>query len=271
MEQVKIDLNGPAYAQGYLHTPNEEIGRTTYPVIMIVPGGSYTHIPEHQAEDLALAFFARGFQAFYLRYHFIGETKPLLPQPVYDLGQALAAIRDHQHEWAVNPEQMVIAGFSVGGQVVSLYDTMHSEADFAERSGIPAPMNPKAVILGYPVTRLDDQFPPRDKIPLIQLTDNIASTDAHAHNVAQASPTFIWGTAADNVIPVFHSLDYAAALAKAKVPYELHTFSDGPHGLALSNVLTAWRPGTDLPHVAHWLPLSLEWLRSLGIESVPTN
>ncbi|MFT8338649.1 alpha/beta hydrolase [Schleiferilactobacillus harbinensis] len=271
MQEINQTLTEPAFFKGFVHAPNPEIKRTKYPAIMIVPGGSYTHIPEHQAEDLALAFFARGFQAFYLRYHFIGEKTPLLPSPVYDLGQALANIRDHADEWAVDPSQIVVAGFSVGGQVVSLYDTMRSEDSFAKDSGIAEPVKPKAVILGYSVTRLDDNFPPQDKIPMHQLTDDVPSTDARNHNVAQASPTFIWNTVTDNVISPLNSLDYATSLVKNNVSVELHTFVEGPHGLALSNVLTAWRPGTDLPHVAHWVPLALEWLRYLGIDTIPAN
>ena len=136
MQEINQTLTEPAFFKGFVHAPNPEIKRTKYPAIMIVPGGSYTHIPEHQAEDLALAFFARGFQAFYLRYHFIGEKTPLLPSPVYDLGQALTNIRDHAAEWTAGLSPLVVAGLLRGGQVVRLHETVRSEKSLPRASGM---------------------------------------------------------------------------------------------------------------------------------------
>lgn len=68
-----------AYLQGYLRENADS--SVTYPTVIIVPGGSYTHIPEQQAEDLALAWVARGYQAFFLRYSFISEKRPSCPIP----------------------------------------------------------------------------------------------------------------------------------------------------------------------------------------------
>ena len=68
----------------------------------------------------------------------------------------------------------------------------------------------------------------------------------------QTPPTFIWCTADDPAVPSMNSLLFAEALAKAKVPYEIHIYPHGPHGLGL---------GTDHPPFTHTLP----WTSALAL------
>ena len=56
-------------------------------------------------------------------------------------------------------------------------------------------------------------------------------------------------------MPVENSLLLASALAANKVPYELHIFAEGPHGLGLA---------TELPDVARWAGLCQHWLIGQG-------
>jgi dipeptidyl aminopeptidase/acylaminoacyl peptidase len=58
------------------------------------------------------------------------------------------------------------------------------------------------------------------------------------------------------VVPPENSVAFYLALLKAKVPAELHTFADAPHGV-----------GLDLrnPSVGMWSQLVLEWLKGEGI------
>jgi hypothetical protein len=48
-------------------------------------------------------------------------------------------------------------------------------------------------------------------------------------------PTFLWHTANDPVVKVANSLAFAAAMSKAKVPFALHVFENGRHGLGLAS------------------------------------
>jgi len=66
---------------------------------------------------------------------------------------------------------------------------------------------------------------------------------------------FIWHTVADEMVPVDNSLAIAAAMRAKKIPFELHLFPDGRHGLALLN---------EVPHVQNWFKLCCEWLEGLG-------
>lgn len=262
MRTLTIPLTEPAYLQAYLREPDPKLTQKRFPAVIIVPGGGYTHIPKAQSETLALAFVARGFQAFFLRYHFNNENPPLLPQPIYDLGAAIRQLRQHAQKWYINPDQVAAAGFSVGGHIVSLYNgswqrswlqqNLHSDADTLKLN---------AAILSYPVIRLTAGWPTsKEKLASIAAQPDKFAADQFVN--PQCAPTFIWHTADDNLVPVKNSLLYLAALNQFQVPFEAHIFHHGPHGLALANAQTAWKPDANQPHVAHWLDLATEWLQA---------
>lgn len=60
----------------------------------------------------------------------------------------------------------------------------------------------------------------------------------------------------DDIVPVEDSLKFANALTKAKVPFELHIYPNGPHGLSLATQMT----GDADPDAAGWMGLSINWL-----------
>ncbi|MCD2256958.1 alpha/beta hydrolase [Agrilactobacillus fermenti] len=258
--QQETPDHAPAYLQGYVHEPNPEIDRQTYPGIVIIPGGSYTHIPEHQAEILAQAFYAQGYQAFYLRYHFIDEKAPLMPAPLVDVANAMHYLYENSDDLALEANRIVVAGFSVGGQVAALYGDYWAAKWLDEQTGTTADTRkPAALVLGYPVINLKAGFP-KEKSDALAIADDLDAYAADEHVNKQNPPTFIWVTNDDQMVPVKNSLLYANALNQHGVPQELHIFDHGPHGLALANAQTAWREGTDLPHVAKWFELAQEWL-----------
>lgn len=52
MQVIKQKLTATcAQLTGYLHQPDTNAHQTNLPAIIIVPGGSYTHIPVAQAES----------------------------------------------------------------------------------------------------------------------------------------------------------------------------------------------------------------------------
>jgi dipeptidyl aminopeptidase/acylaminoacyl peptidase len=74
-------------------------------------------------------------------------------------------------------------------------------------------------------------------------------------------PTFIFHTADDKTVPVANSVLMAYALTKNRIPYELHIFASGSHGLSLGKKLVDNGTGSSInPSAAQWLPLSVAWL-----------
>ena len=51
---------------------------------------------------------------------------------------------------------------------------------------------------------------------------------------------------------------YADALAKVQVPFELHVYPVGPHGLGLA---------PEQPHVAQWTTALQNWLKLIGFKA----
>jgi acetyl esterase/lipase len=69
---------------------------------------------------------------------------------------------------------------------------------------------------------------------------------------AQTTPSFIWHTVEDKAVPVENAHLFASALRRAGVPYSLHIYEKGAHGLGLG------RPGKPAPP---WADQCLYWLR----------
>ncbi|MFC6201820.1 alpha/beta hydrolase [Lactiplantibacillus nangangensis] len=252
---------GPAQLTGFLHTPDQNTGKTHYPAIIIVPGGGYTHIPVGQAETLAMAFAGHGYQAFYLEYTLLSDQQPLGLAPVLDLARAMQLIRQQATSWHIDSEQLTPVGFSVGGHIVALYNDYWQTKLPALLQTTAAELKPRNVILSYPVINPTDGYP-TDAATLAKWTSNVSEMAAETQVNVQNRPTFIWVTADDPLVPATNALAYASALAQQQLPYELHVFNHGPHGLALANAQTAWKADADQPHAAHWLTLALEWLQS---------
>src|SRR5262245_47835844 len=71
----------------------------------------------------------------------------------------------------------------------------------------------------------------------------------------QTPPTFLFHTGDDAGVPVENSLMFALALRKKKVPYELHIYEHGRHGVGLAQ---------GDPSLNTWPKLLENWLRARG-------
>jgi dipeptidyl aminopeptidase/acylaminoacyl peptidase len=94
--------------------------------------------------------------------------------------------------------------------------------------------------------------------PSKELTDDL-SNDLHV--TADTPPTFLWHTAEDEIVPVEQSILFAQALKRAGVPFALHVFPHGHHGLGLGDGSSYI--GTSA-QVAQWTGLCENWLKSMA-------
>jgi acetyl esterase/lipase len=83
------------------------------------------------------------------------------------------------------------------------------------------------------------------------------------HVSKDTPPTFIWHTAMDGLILPSNSLLFASALQANDVPFELHIYGTGDHGLSLGNYITANYPHEDVPAVTGWFDLATAWLNRI--------
>ncbi|MFA9457348.1 alpha/beta hydrolase [Halalkalibacter sp. AB-rgal2] len=261
------------------------------PAVIICPGGAYLGTSDREAEPVALRFMTAGYQTFVLRYTTYyptftmdfsqkGREEPVLPQALFDLGKAISKVREHADEWNVDPDQIVLCGFSAGGHLVASMGVHWHESFLQEPiSASNEQLKPNALILGYPLTdylimkeeaekevdegkrelwRVSNQAVFGKEQPSIEELEGRSPV----RFVTEATPpTFIWHTADDDLVYARNALNFATALAKQKVPYELHVFENGVHGLSLSDETTANDPAQINQECEVWVDLALKWLK----------
>ncbi|MFN8531097.1 MAG: prolyl oligopeptidase family serine peptidase [Anaerolineae bacterium] len=106
------------------------------------------------------------------------------------------------------------------------------------------------------------------KEPSPELLD---ATSPALHVTKNAPPTFLWATTADALVPIEHSTRMATALASAGIPFEIHIFENGQHGLSLANQATAGSVLDMDADAAHWIDLVEAWLKKRFALSVPAK
>lgn len=131
----------------------------------------------------------------------------------------------------------------------------------------PEENRPDAVVMAYPVVTAHHpvhmktfDFLFHTEAPAVQQLEQV-SLETLVTN--KTPPVFLYHTREDEVVPVEHSLMFAAALAEAGIPFELHAYGWGRHASALVTYETAphGHPDEICPHLATWTELSIEWLR----------
>ena len=205
--------------------------------MLVLPGGAYEYCSDREAEPVALAYVAHGFDAFVLRY----AAGPDVPwqRSFEDAQAALTWIVEHAGELNVHRDGVAVMGFSAGGHLAACLGTL-------------ADIRPAALVLGYPAVRGWVGIDPDRRLP-----DVVAAVDA------RTPPTFLFHTVTDDVVPVGDSLAFLAALTAQTVTFEAHLYPTGPHGLSLATELTAGGdPAQVEPSVARWLSDSVAFLHT---------
>ena len=250
MQLKQLDLPGGGLLTVYLRDCVETMPLAMErPLVLVVPGGGYSHLSAREGDPVALQFAAAGYHTAVLRYAVGDDAAHGLP--LRQLAAAIGLVRQHAAAWHVLPDKIAVCGFSAGGHLAL------SGAVLAV-PGLPDPPRPDAVILGYPVVTAGE-FAHRGSF--VRLA---GSEDAAAQQVftledqvnSDTPPVFVWHTMEDKTVPVENTLLLLAALRRAGVPCEAHLFEKGAHGTSIS---TAEVDAAD-PHRAHWVALCLEWL-----------
>jgi len=224
---------------GYVQEPSDDLRNAQVrPAVLIFPGGAYEFCSDREAEPVALAYLAEGYNAFVLRYT-TGKDHPF-DKAFQDAQAALAYVRGNAASLFIDPHKVVTVGFSAGGHLAAAMGTLADD-------------KPDALVLGYPVTVAEHLFFLEPGIPGVDRA------------VSQATPpTFIFATADDATVPVEDALALALALAQNNVPAETHIYVSGTHGLSLAKPLTSnGRADLVEPDVAEWFAASIRFLHRI--------
>ncbi len=216
------------------YLPDKE--KATDAAIVICPGGGYAGLARHEGNDYALFLNKAGITCFVLKYR-LGSHGYRHPVMLQDAQRAVRLVRYRAKEWNINPEKIGIMGSSAGGHLASTLLT-HFDAgnpnsnDPVERVSC----RPSLGILCYPVITMGENTHQGSKHNLLG-DDPDPELVRFLSNELQVKPDtppcFIWHTFDDKTVKVENSLEFAVALRKAGVPFDLHIYQRGAHGMGL--------------------------------------
>ncbi len=198
--------------------------------LVILPGGGYEDLAEHEGAGYAAHFSKAGIACFVVSYR-LGSQGFRHPAMLEDSLAAIYTIRSHAAEYGVDPCRLGIMGSSAGGHLAAhtLVAWDQYESDVLLR--------PDFGILCYPVITFRE--PHAHKSTITHLVGEDASESlldelsCEKHVSVDTPPCFIWHTGEDADVSVDNSMLFASALRKNGVAFELHVYDRGRHGLGL--------------------------------------
>jgi acetyl esterase/lipase len=235
--------------------------KATGAAMIICPGGGYGGLAPHEGRDYALWLKEQGISCFVLKYR-LGSAGYRHPIMLQDAARALRLVRAQAAEWKLDPGRIGIMGSSAGGHLASTLLThfdagQPTAADPIERVS----SRPDLGILCYPVITMGDDGHAGSRKNLLgdhPAPELIKLLSNELHVTHETPSCFIYHSADDTVVPVQNSLDFAAALQRAGVPFDLHIYEHGRHGTGLGLAVYAkYEKGKLHP----WTQDCLFWLR----------
>lgn len=250
----------------YVSEHSPELRNQKKTAVLVIPGGGYHMTSDREAEPVAKSFFAAGFNAFVLRYSVKEEAVEY--KPLLDAAAAMKFIRDNADKYNIDKNKVVVCGFSAGGHLAASIGTLWKLDIISETLGCDNDyVKPNGMILGYPVITAGLKAHKGSIRALIgkenQTEEERNKFSIEKHVDADTCPAFIWHTASDSGVPVENALYMSEALAEKKVPFELHIFPFGEHGLSLANAEVAPKDEMIMPYVERWFDFAVKWINEI--------
>ena len=213
--------------------------------VLVSPGGAYAYCSPIEGKPVAEAYYNEGFNTFVLEYSCTDGlyNSPKFPkEEVFDaaLEDAMNAfyhIQSNSDKYHIDKDRIYMIGFSAG-------------AHLTLASVLLGKVRPMCLLLGYvPVT--DEMMHPLGMKEL-NLLDNIPE---------DMPPVFMFLNQGDNLVPSSESMKLALALSEKKLPYEVHAYLTGEHGLSLGTKDC----GVEDKDFATWFNHSLRFMENVLI------
>jgi len=184
-----------------------------------------------------------------------------------DAARAVRVVRAQAAGWKLDPKRIGIIGSSAGGHLAAVLSTQFDDGNTKEADVFEhVSSRPDATILCYGFILFDQRTmtdPQRREDALGKdVPDEVALRFAPARNVrANTPPCFIWQTVEDDKVVVENALTFASALRAAQIPFALHLYEKGKHGIGLG---LGSKPFTTDASLHPWTRDCAFWLRERG-------
>jgi len=171
--------------------------------------------------------------------------------------------------WHCEAEKTAIMGFSAGGHLAAhycnRYDCPQVREVFADSKAV------QAAVLGYPVITADPAYSHKGSFENLNggaYPENTEFYSCEKMVTENTPPTFLWHCTADKTVSVKNSLLYADRLAHYGVPFQMHIYPGGKHGLGTADALTNLEIKPQWEDIKDWLPAMKKWLKRTLNEQV---
>ena len=254
-------------APGALDTSSNDIptltpylceSNATGAAMVICPGGGYGSLAPHEGNDYALWLNQHGVTCFVLKYR-LGSHGYHHPAMLNDAARAVRWVRAHADDYKIDTKRVGIMGSSAGGHLTATLLTHYDAGDTNSTDVIERQSSrPDLGILCYAVVTMGEfthqgsknnllgKNPPPELVKLLSNELQVTSN---------TPPCFLWTTFEDKAVPMENTLLFAEALRKNHVPFALHVYENGAHGMGLGNHKNPAAP------LHPWTGDCLFWLR----------
>lgn len=267
-EKIPVAVEGTVQTELALYIQEDypdTYGERRRPMVLICPGGGYEHVSVREGEPVAFHFLTAGCHAAVLWYD-ISRQGVTHPQPLKELAWSVAYIREYAAQYAVDPDKILVAGFSAGAHLAASLGCFWDREWLEKEMQMPqVRYQPNGMILAYPVIT-SGAFAHRGSFANLmgEKADEALERELSLEEQVtdKVPPVFMWHTAEDGTVPLENSMLFAQALRAAGVNLEYHVFPHGGHGYALATRETAMKAGVEIdPQCEQWIGLCKNWLK----------
>lgn len=271
-ERMLTDLKERGYKSVQLRTENEftseliilPIHEKKRGMLIVCAGGGFMFKSVNEALPVAEFFHNNGMNTAILDYHVDIENSSSMEVRISAGEDGLAAVRylrANADELGILSDKIAIGGFSAGGILSAIAATKFDYGDSSAADPVlRVSSRPDAVLILYGAISSSGI---QGQNGLFSFSYAVqaerAKTDPLRNIHPDCPPMFIFQTHADDPR---HALTFCYELACNGVPYEIHTFEEGPHGGALYDGKCDDSPY--FGHTSRWATLAAEWLENKG-------
>ena len=177
-------------------------------------------------------------------------------------------IKDNADKFNIDPNYVFVTGYSAGGHLAASLGILYNSKYVTDAIDMPENYaRPTGMILAYPVIT-SGEYAHRGSIDNIlhdEREDADALTKVSLEKCVDENtvPAFIWHTREDTTVPVENSIMLSASLAKNNIPFEMHIFPYGGHGLSLATPVV----GYNRPSIAQWFNDATRWMETIKVNA----
>lgn len=256
---------GPEHPQPSIIFVPAQGARAPRGTVIVAHGGGFETRTGCEGMNVAKYFADAGFNAAILTY----RIKPYGRfDAMYDMQRAIRWLRANADALGIT-DKVAVMGFSAGGMLSANCATHFDGGDADAADPVERfSCRPDAAVLGYgafafaglPGGFFADPFADMTRNPFVANKAELIYFAPEVNITPATPPFFIWQTNSDDPR---HSFTLGQALTAVGIPFEMHLFPEGVHGLALADGQNDL--AMDLPHVARWASLCAEWLTEQGL------